>query len=393
MVRIDVAQRRARLGVRHLLSARTDQDPSEVARAMVALHATDPATVFLALRARSSTVDVGSIEGALYEQRTLVRLIGMRRTMFVLPLEEAAVVHAACSEAVAAESRKRYVKLLTDAGVVDGGPLLAELEDAAEAALLARGEATGAELSVDEPRLRTAITMPGGTTNLTSWVLFLLAAHGRIARGRPRGGWTSSQWRWSPMRDWLPSGLPAVRASQARTELARLWLGSFGPGTVADLKWWTGWTMGEVRRALAPLEPVEVELDRGQTGLVLPTDLDPVPAPDPWVALLPALDPTPMGWSQRDWYLGQHGPELFDRSGNVGPTVWVDGRIVGGWAQLPSGEVVHRLLEDVGAEASAEVARVAAEVCDWVGPVRVTPRFRTPLERSLMPGAGARRIS
>ena len=392
MVRIDVAQRRARLGVRHLLSTRLGTAPVDVARAVVALHATDPATVFLALRARSSTVDVPSVERALYEDRSLIRLLGMRRTMFVLPLEEAAIVHAACGRAVAAEQRKRYVKLLTEAGAGDGA-YLAELEEAAERALLARGEATGAQLSADEPRLRTQITVPGGSTNVTTWVLLLLAADGRIARGRPRGSWISSQWRWSPMRDWLPSGLPDIATSQARTELARRWLGAFGPGTVADLRWWTGWTVAEVRRALAPLQPVEVELDGGQTGLVLPSDVDPVPAPDPWVALLPALDPTPMGWSQRDWYLGPHGPEVFDRNGNVGPTIWVDGRIVGGWAQLASGEVVHRLLEDLGRDASDQVARVAAQVSDWIGPVRVTPRFRTPLERSLSPGALPRKIS
>ena len=111
--------------------------------------------------------------------------------------------------------------------------------------------------------------------------------------------------------------------------------------------------------------------------------MDPVPAPEPWVALLPALDPTPMGWAQRDWYLGPHRPILFDRNGNVGPTVWVDGRIVGGWAQRGSGEVVHRLLEDVGREAADRVAAAAAELSGWIGPVRVTPRFRTPLEQEL----------
>jgi hypothetical protein len=381
MVRIDVAQRRARLGVRHLLSQRLDRGPAEIARGVVALHATDPATVFLAAWARSSTVDFGAVERALYADRTLIRLLGMRRTMFVLPIEEAAIVHAGCARAVAAEVRKRYTKLLIDAGAGDGA-LLAELEDAAERALLARGEATGVQISADEPRLRTQVTVPGGSTTLTSWVLLLLAADGRIARGRPLGGWTSSQWRWSPMRTWLPAGMPSLETAAARVELVRLWLAAFGPGTVADLRWWTGWTATEVKRALAPLAPVEVDLG-GTTGLVLPSDTDPVPAPDPWVALLPGLDPTPMGWSQREWYLGPYGPTLFDRSGNVGPTIWVDGRIVGGWAQLASGEVVHRLLEDVGAEASAAVARMAGELTEWIGPVRVTPRFRTPLERTL----------
>jgi hypothetical protein len=101
------------------------------------------------------------------------------------------------------------------------------------------------------------------------------------------------------------------------------------------------------------------------------------------VALLPALDPTTMGWRGRSWYLGNHGPTLFDRNGNAGPTIWCDGRVVGGWAQRRSGEVVHRLLEDVGAETADAVAASAAELESWLGPTRITPRFPTPLQKEL----------
>ena len=90
-----------------------------------------------------------------------------------------------------------------------------------------------------------------------------------------------------------------------------------------------------------------------------------------------------MGWQQRDWFLGEHGPALFDRSGNIGPTVWWDGRIVGGWAVRPGGEVVLRLLEDIGADGAAAVEKATAQLVEWIGPVRFVPRFRTPLEREL----------
>ena len=90
-------------------------------------------------------------------------------------------------------------------------------------------------------------------------------------------------------------------------------------------------------------------------------------------ALLPALDPTPMGWQARAWYLGPHAPPLFDRTGNIGPTVWWAGRVVGGWAQRASGEVVYRLLEDIGADGEAAVAAQAAALESWLGPARVTP--------------------
>jgi hypothetical protein len=133
---------------------------------------------------------------------------------------------------------------------------------------------------------------------------------------------------------------------------------------------------------LAEVATVEVDLD-GTTGLLLADDLEPVRSAEPWAALLPALDPTVMGWSGRGWYLGEHGPALFDRSGNPGPTVWWEGRIVGGWTQRKDGEIAFRLLEDAGTAAVAAVEAAAEQLGGWLGTVRVTPRFRTPLEREL----------
>jgi Winged helix DNA-binding domain len=90
-----------------------------------------------------------------------------------------------------------------------------------------------------------------------------------------------------------------------------------------------------------------------------------------------------MGWKERDWYLGPHGPMLFDANGNAGPTVWWDGRVVGGWSQRPDGEIVWKLLEDVGSDAQAAVAAEAARLEEWLGEVRLAPGFLPPLQRAL----------
>ncbi|MGH3060333.1 MAG: DNA glycosylase AlkZ-like family protein, partial [Gaiellaceae bacterium] len=157
---------------------------------------------------------------------------------------------------------------------------------------------------------------------------------------------------------------------------------SYGPATLSDLRWWTGWTVGVTKRALAQVETAEVDLD-GEPGLVLADDLEPIATPEPWVALLPGLDPTVMGWKRREWYLGPHAPALFDTAGNAGPTVWCDGRIVGGWGQPESGEVAFRLLEDVAAEARAAIEAEAERLRAWLGGVRVSQRFGAPLVREL----------
>jgi hypothetical protein len=102
------------------------------------------------------------------------------------------------------------------------------------------------------------------------------------------------------------------------------------------------------------------------------------------VRLLPALDPTVMGWAERDWYLGAHRTALFDRNGNAGPTIWADGRVVGGWAHRADGTVAVRLLEDVGAEVTGAVDTAAGQLEAWLGERRFTPRFRTPLEKELV---------
>ncbi|MBF6066266.1 AlkZ family DNA glycosylase [Nocardia terpenica] len=385
---IDVSQRRARLAVRHRLAAAArGVDVAAVADAMVALHATDPATVYLSVAARTRGLEPAHVERALYDDRTLVRLLAMRRTMFVAPVGLLPALQAGVADALADKQRRAYGRYLTE--VVDGdiGAWLAEVEDETHRELLARGSATGAQLGAAVPRLRTRVdTAPGKSyskpTNITTWVLITLGCEGRIVRGRPNGGWTSSQYTWVPVESWLPAGVPALSVEAARAELVRRWLYAFGPAPVEDIRWWTGWTMTEVRKTLAQLPIAEVDLDGG-TGVLLADDLDPVPAPEPWAALLPALDATPMGWQRRDWFLGPHAPDLFDRNGNVGPTVWWDGRIVGGWAQRRDGEIAWRLLEDVGADARAAITAEAERTAAWFGEVRAIPRFRTPLEREL----------
>jgi hypothetical protein len=381
--RITVEERRARLGVRHLLapSARTASTEA-VADALVALHATDAATVYLSVLARLRDPLVAEVERALYEERTLARMHGMRQTLFVFPAALAATIQASTTRDLWVKERAALVKSATDAGLPPGW--LDALEEETVAAVLAHGPLTGTELSKAVPGLKDQVLYGKGTKwetwqTATARVLRTLGFDGRVVRDRPVGSWTSSQFRWVG-----GAGHAAIAPDAARVDLVRHWLRAFGPGTEADLKWWTGWTLTNVRKALKSLDAVPVELDGGATAFVLPDDLDPTPEPEPWAALLPGLDPTPMGWQDRGWYLPDaHRTELFDRSGNIGPTIWWNGQIVGGWAQRADGEIATRLFADIGASATKAVAVEAERLGAAIGAVRVTPRFRTPLEREL----------
>ena len=386
---ISGAERRARLAVRHRLaaSARVDDDPVAIARSVVVLHATDPATVVLAAVARMREPDPNVVERALYDTRELVRMLAMRRTLWTVPIDDVAIVQRSSGDAVAANERKRLVQLVEDKGVAkDGARWLRRVEAKAMAAIEDAGELAAGDLSKAVPELAVRVPMNEGKAyaaaiGLGPRVLLVLAAEGRVVRGRPTGGWTSSRHRWVPVDAWLGAPIPRLPVEVARAELVRRWLDRFGPGTVADLKWWTGWSLGHTRAALSSLDVETVDLD-GEEGLVLEGDTAPT-APEPFVALLPGLDPTTMGWKQRGWYLGDHQASIFDRTGNAGPTVWVDGRIVGGWTQRKTGEVVFRLLEDIGRERADDVACEADRLEQLLREVRVVVRFPSPLDREL----------
>jgi DNA glycosylase AlkZ-like len=393
---VTIAERRARLARRHRLSpAHRATDVVDAARSMVCLHATDPATVYLSAWARVEAMSVDDLERALYVDRSLVKQLAMRRTLFVFPRETLGLAQAAAGSRVADQERRRLIRDVEAAGLHrDGERWLAEAEREVLAALSDGREATSSELRAEIPQLEGSISYGegkswGGRASVGPRVLTGLSAAGQIVRASNVGEWTISRPRWTSLKSWLGKEIPMPPEAEGVAGLVEQWLRAFGPGTAADIKWWLGSTLTAVRRALAELDAVEVDLD-GQTGYLLPNDLEPTEPVEPWAALLPPLDPTIMGWFERDWYLGPYKEQLFDTSGNAGPSVWWEGRIVGGWRQSDSGEVVLQVLEDVGAEGQRAVEDEAKRLTDWLGGLRVLPRFPSPLSRESR-AAGAER--
>jgi hypothetical protein len=356
----------------------------DAAESVVCLHGTDPATVFLSARARVEGMAVADMESALYAERSLVKHLAMRRTLFVFPRETLSIAQGAASNRVAEAERGRLIREVEAAGLRrDGERWLAEAGRQVLALLADGREATSSELRTDLPVLEGFIAYGEGR----SWagkmavggrVLTTLSAAGRVVRATNDGPWTTSRPRWASTATWLGEEIAPCPEAEATAGLVERWLRAFGPGTAADIKWWLGSTVAAVRRALTDLGAVEVELE-GTTGYVLPDDLDETDPVEPWAALLPPLDPTTMGWAEREWYLGPYKEQLFDTSGNAGPTAWWDGRIVGGWRQGEAGEVVLHLLEDIGGEGERALEREAEQLTEWLNGATVLLRYPAPL--------------
>jgi hypothetical protein len=391
-----IAERRARLARRHFLSrdalSAVPQAPDgppvvAVTGALIGWHATDPATPYLSLWARLSGFAVGDLDREMYDSRSLVKHLAMRRTLWLFDARHLPVVQPAASDRVADNERRRLIADVEKAGVTADGQRW--LDDACAAVLKYLSDNSEA----GSAQLRAALAQLAGTYNPApgkSWggevplaprVLTVLAVRGDIVRGPNDGGWTTSRPRWATTAGWLGAPADRMPVQSARADLTRRWLRAFGPATLDDIKWWFGTTVTAVRQALRDIDAVEVDLD-GVPGYALPDDLDAEPEPEPWAALLPGLDVTTMGWFHRDWYLGEHRGDVFDRNGNGGPTAWWNGRVVGGWCQDADGRVQLQLLEDPGREGRRALQRRAGELTGWLDGTRISPRFPSQLSKA-----------
>jgi hypothetical protein len=393
--KVTVAERRARLAARQRLApaARTD-DVAAIADSLVALHSSDPVSVYLSVLARMRRPSIDSVDDALYEQRSIIRFHAMRRTLWVATPAVAREAHASSTTKLLAPEHNRFVKLLVDNAVTDDADgWIADAKTQTLAALHQLGQATTRQLGDKVPALRQPIVLsPGKTYSATQQaharVLLHLGFEGVIARGRPTGTWINSQYRWAAMDDWVPGGISGMDVRAASAALVDRWLHAFGPGTTDDVQWWTGWNRRDTLRALEDVGAVEVDVegpDGWQPGWLAADDLDRTTGRASWVALLPGLDPTTMGWKARGWFLDPvAASRVFDRYGNGGPSIWVDGRLVGSWVQRKDGSIALGWIIDVPSARRSQVESAARALEDLLGDIRFTVRFPAPIQADLM---------
>ncbi len=274
----------------------------------MALHSSDPVSVFLSALARMRHPSIAAVEAALYEARSVIRFHAMRRTLWVATPSVARMAHASSTTKLLGPEHRRFVKLLADNGISDhGDDWIVSAKEQVLAALHRAGEASTRQLGEAVPALRQPIELSPGkpyaaTQQAHVRIMLHLGFEGVVVRSRPMGSWINSQYRWAAMDDWVPGGIVGMDPREASAELVRRWLHTFGPGTTADVQWWTGWTLRDTRRALDDAGAVVVAMETADGDIdawLAPDDLDAVRGSSKWVALLPGLDPTTMGWKDR----------------------------------------------------------------------------------------------
>jgi len=341
---------------------------------------------------------IAAVEQALYVDRSLIRHHGMRRTLWVATPPVVRLMHASATRDLLANERRRTSQLLAASGVENPERWLADAEEQVLADLREHGPSTAREVGQRVEALRQPLQLAPGKSYAAAQsahtrVLNILGFAGQMFRGKP-SNWINGAYRYVAAESWLPGGLGDLDPQRAAAELAARWLQRFGPATTVDLQWWMGWTLRRTKQALTDCGAVEVDLEGG-TGWLAADDA-PLGAVESWVAVLPGLDPTIMGWKQRDWYLPSTSSEVFDSVGNGGPSLWIDGRVVGAWAQTKDGSIHRHYFERVAAARRREIDERIVELKSWIGDTRFSMRFPGDIHARLLGtrtvrGAPARR--
>src|SRR3954469_14976746 len=160
---IGVEERRARLARRHRLlpTMRTD-DVARIADDLVALHSTDPVTVFLSAMVRMRHPSVRAVEQALYDDRAVFRHHAMRRTLWVATPDVVRLMHVAATRKLAGPEHRRTAKLLAENGVADPEGWMADARRQVLDLLEEHGPLTAKALGEKVPALRHKIVMAPG---------------------------------------------------------------------------------------------------------------------------------------------------------------------------------------------------------------------------------------
>src|SRR4051794_10484733 len=240
MRRVTDDERRARLAVRHALApAHRAASPEDATRAMTVLHATEPATVYLSCWARVPGVRPGDVDRALHDDRSLVKQLAMRRTVFVFPRDLLSATWPSASARVARTERAQMVRDVVTAGIAGDGDAWLDRARADVLAVLADvpDGLTAADVRRAAPWIDVKVAVRPGMAWASPRVLTQLGATADLARGENTGRWRTSRPRWTLMRHWLGDVSPMWKEADGWRELVRRWLRTFGPGIEDDIVW------------------------------------------------------------------------------------------------------------------------------------------------------------
>lgn len=361
-----------RLRRHHLLEPSPAGTAVEVASTVCGIHGQVASAAALSLARRVSGADVGLLNSALWQERSLVKTYGPRGTVHVLPAQELTLWTAATRALPAQGARQPQPDVSTVCpSSTQTAQLRAAVLSASRGSQLTRQELGTAIIAECGPWVDTPASAAFSGAH-PHWRLAVdeAVARGALCFGAPRGNRVT----FVRTDEWLPNSAPGqVWTAEDGTrygdvpavlvEIARRYLGAYGPATHQEFGQWFTLPDGQARRVYAALEdeivPVAVA---GHRSWAL-RDSD----PESWepvtdcVRLLGYFDCFAVGCHPRDEFAP---PEAATRAAPHGrgfgrgsarrflcgplPVLLVDGLVRGVWTYRRHDQIEHVRVEVFG---------------------------------------------
>jgi len=292
-------------------------------RAVGGLHATSAATPYLSLFARITGFKREHLDHELYVKRTLGKIRYVRTTVYVLP-EDMIPAAFAATRTMSEPASQAYSRFL---GVTEQ-----QYREASKSIL----EILQGKRGMTTKQIRKALE----TSLNVSSIVNLMCDQGLLIRGAPERGWKSNLHTYYLFNEYFPNmKLNEINEENARGTVIRWYLASFGPVTLDDIAWWTGFPKNQVRHVVESQQDKITYInisDSNKTLLMLrqdETSLKLIRKEEKHVInMLPSLDPYMMGYKDRERYMNlEHRDYIFDRGGNATSSILLNGKIIGIW--------------------------------------------------------------
>ncbi|MFX1277740.1 MAG: DNA glycosylase AlkZ-like family protein [Promethearchaeota archaeon] len=359
----------------HLLEDSKTDDIIKIARDLCGLHSTELKTSYLSLLARTHNFQKNKLAKELYTKKTLARIRGMRRTLFIVPLEMVPILYSATYNMV----EKSFEKFMEFYKVS-----LKQYQEISQNILTIL---KGNELSTAEIRkeLDSKLNIPA--------IIQVMCNRKLLIRGKPIKDWKDRRNKYALFKEYFPmTKLDSYSEEKAIELLVEKYVKAYGPVTETDISWWVGLTKNQIRKGLEKIEShlANVKISGIKKNyLIFHEDLNKMSNnkfnEKPLLTLLPLLDPYPMGYKDRERYIdSQNYHYIFDRSGNITSTIFMDGRAIGVWDTEEKPEKVlkiylfHSISQDLLNEIHSKAEKLGKFYFDEIVPIQEC-KSMTPL--------------
>lgn len=338
------------LAKQHLLNDSKGDNVIEITRDLCGLQATGTFEPYVYLFSRMPEFQKEDLEKELYETKSVLKIRGMRNTLFIVLKEDASMVHNATT----------YLKNNRFDGFFTHSDFTRDEYNDLESKIL--------NVLKNESLIARDIKKRIDTDRNISVILSLMCDKLLLVRNKPPKGWKDRRNTYSLMKNQFHDlYFEDIDETSAIQNLIQRYIKSYGPVSERDITWWAGLTKTKTRKALKSIgsqikefslfeEPFYV--NKSDYELLKKLKISKVPT----INFIANLDPYLMGYKNRKRFINESFYNfVFDRSGNGTTSILLDGEVIGIWdfQDKPEPTIKYLIFEETTKTVHKEIQKQA----------------------------------